>query len=114
MNKKWVTLLISCLALCAFKIATKQLFEVPLNWPKPRYDFKKNPLTKQKVELGRELFYDPILSKNNLICSGISSNSLNSTRNNNKKICFNINMFGTDRKKMAGVMLRRGRGKSRT
>jgi cytochrome c peroxidase len=67
MNKKWATLLISCLALYAFKIATQQLFEVPQNWPKPSYDFKRNPLTKQKVELGRELFYDPILSKNNLI-----------------------------------------------
>jgi cytochrome c peroxidase len=67
MNKKWAILLISCLALCAFKIATQQLFEVPQNWPKPSYDFKRNPLTKQKVELGRELFYDPILSKNNLI-----------------------------------------------
>lgn len=67
MNKKWLVLFVSCLVLCAFKIITQPLFEVPKNWPKPVYDFKKNPLTKQKVELGRELFYDPILSKNNQI-----------------------------------------------
>lgn len=67
MNKKWVIVIISCLVLCAFNIATEHLFEVPKNWPKPTYNFTKNPLTKEKVELGRELFYDPILSKNNQI-----------------------------------------------
>lgn len=67
MNKKWGIAIIMCIVLCAFNIATEHLFEVPKNWPKPTYDFNKNPLTKEKVELGRELFYDPILSKNNLI-----------------------------------------------
>lgn len=67
MNKKWAIAICICLALCAFNITTEHLFEVPKNWPKPTYDFNKNPLTKEKVELGRELFYDPILSKNNLI-----------------------------------------------
>jgi cytochrome c peroxidase len=46
----------------------------PVNWPKPAYDFNKNPLTKSKVELGRKLFYDPILSQNNTIsCSSCHS-----------------------------------------
>ena len=67
MSKKWLVLYVSCLALCAFKIITQPLFEVPKNWPKPVYDFKKNPLTTNKIELGRELFYDPILSKNNQV-----------------------------------------------
>lgn len=67
MNKKWGIAIIMCLALCAFNITTEHIFEVPKNWPKPIYNFNKNPLTKEKVELGRELFYDPILSKNNLI-----------------------------------------------
>ncbi|MBJ7429678.1 MAG: cytochrome-c peroxidase, partial [Bacteroidia bacterium] len=31
------------------------------------YDFSKNQLTKEKILLGRVLFYDPILSKNNTI-----------------------------------------------
>jgi cytochrome c peroxidase len=37
-------------------------FIVPQGWPKPHYDFKTNPLTMQGFKLGRELFYDPILS----------------------------------------------------
>ncbi len=43
------------------------LFYVPQNWPKPVYNFKNNPLSKEKVYLGRNLFYDPILSRDNSI-----------------------------------------------
>jgi cytochrome c peroxidase len=43
------------------------LFYVPENWPKPVYNFKNNPLSKEKVLLGRNLFYDPILSRDNSI-----------------------------------------------
>lgn len=42
-------------------------FEVPQGWPKPHYDFKKNPITEEGFELGRKLFYDPILSRDNTI-----------------------------------------------
>lgn len=50
------------------------LFYVPKNWPKPLYNFKNNPLTKEKVFLGRNLFYDPILSRDNSIsCSSCHS-----------------------------------------
>ncbi len=42
-------------------------FNVPGNWPKPKYDFSKNRLTAEKVLLGRVLFYDPILSRDNSI-----------------------------------------------
>lgn len=38
-------------------------FDYPNSWPKPFYDFKKNPLTEEKFQLGRKLFYDPILSR---------------------------------------------------
>jgi cytochrome c peroxidase len=41
--------------------------EIPDNWPDPVYDFKKNPLTEEGFQLGRQLFYDPILSKDNTI-----------------------------------------------
>ncbi len=45
-------------------------FTYPKSWPKPVYDFKKNPLIKSKIELGRKLFYDPILSLDGTIsCS---------------------------------------------
>ena len=41
--------------------------EVPKNWPAPSYDFKNNPLTEEGFQLGRNLFYDPLLSKDNTI-----------------------------------------------
>lgn len=41
--------------------------EIPKNWPKPVYDFKNNPLSEEGFQLGRHLFYDPILSKDNTI-----------------------------------------------
>ena len=41
--------------------------EIPENWPKPVYNFNKNPLTEEGFQLGRQLFYDPILSKDNTI-----------------------------------------------
>ncbi|MBV6425827.1 MAG: Cytochrome c551 peroxidase [Haliscomenobacter sp.] len=43
------------------------LFVKPANFPEPVYDFKKNPLTKEGVLLGRTLFYDALLSKDNTI-----------------------------------------------
>ncbi len=39
----------------------------PASWPKPQYEFSKNPLTRQGIELGRRLFYDPILSRDSTI-----------------------------------------------
>lgn len=41
--------------------------EIPKGWPKPHYDFSKNPLTEEGFQLGRQLFYDPILSRDNTI-----------------------------------------------
>lgn len=44
--------------------------KIPSNWPKPIYDFEKNPLDAKTIALGRKLFYDPILSLDNTIsCS---------------------------------------------
>lgn len=46
------------------------LFTIPSNFPKPTYDFSKNPLTKEGIELGKTLFYDAALSKDNSISCG--------------------------------------------
>ena len=54
-------------ALLSFKAREKQLFTVPEKWPNPAYDFSKNPLAVEKIELGRALFYDPVLSASNTI-----------------------------------------------
>lgn len=53
---------------------TKTLFIQPDYFPKPVYDFKNNLPTTQKVLLGQQLFYDPILSADNTIsCSSCHS-----------------------------------------
>jgi cytochrome c peroxidase len=39
----------------------------PKHFPKPVYNFKKNPLSAAKIHLGRVLFYDPILSRDGTI-----------------------------------------------
>ncbi len=41
--------------------------QYPAGWPNPNYNFSRNPLTRQGVELGRRLFYDPILSRDSTI-----------------------------------------------
>jgi cytochrome c peroxidase len=46
---------------------TPLYFQIPKGWPKPNYDFSKNPLTEEGFQLGRQLFYDPILSKDSTI-----------------------------------------------
>jgi cytochrome c peroxidase len=40
---------------------------VPKGWSKPVYDFAKNPLTEAGFVLGRQLFYDPKLSRDGTI-----------------------------------------------
>jgi cytochrome c peroxidase len=42
-------------------------FVVPEKWPQPVYDFSKNPLTENGFQLGRKLFYDPLLSRDSTI-----------------------------------------------
>lgn len=42
-------------------------FVKPDGWPDPFYTFQNNPLTQKGFELGRKLFYDPRLSRDNSI-----------------------------------------------
>ena len=37
------------------------------NWPVPVYDFEENPVSEDGFQLGRKLFYDPMLSRDNTI-----------------------------------------------
>ncbi|MEP7259426.1 MAG: cytochrome-c peroxidase [Flavitalea sp.] len=45
-------------------------FENPSNFPPAAYHFNTNEVTKSGFELGRKLFYDPVLSSNNMISCG--------------------------------------------
>jgi cytochrome c peroxidase len=51
----------------SFLKPTPIYFQIPKGWPNPNYDFSKNPLTEEGFQLGRQLFYDPILSKDSTI-----------------------------------------------
>ena len=45
-------------------------FQSPKNFPAPVYNLANNPITKEGFELGRKLFYDVRLSRNNTISCG--------------------------------------------
>lgn len=49
------------------EIKPEELFAIPANFPKPAYDFAKNPVTQNGFELGRELFYEGDLSRDGTI-----------------------------------------------
>jgi cytochrome c peroxidase len=45
-------------------------FEKPVNFPEPVYHFNTNEITRAKFELGRKLFYEPRLSRDNTVSCG--------------------------------------------
>ena len=67
MKIKLLLILLIFTGLMSFVARKDLLFFAPKKWPKPVYNFTNNPLDKTKIKLGRILFYDPILSKNNTI-----------------------------------------------
>lgn len=80
MNKKhWITILFLGLFIVACKkdgilsedvIAKFLGFQKPANFPEPEYHFTDNKVTKEGFELGRALFYESRLSRNNTINCG--------------------------------------------
>lgn len=67
MNKKLYFAIITIMLLSAASIEKFISLDYPKYFPKPKYNFKNNPLQQAKIELGRMLFYDPILSKDSTI-----------------------------------------------
>lgn len=45
-------------------------FSVPQGWPQPFFNFENNALTQERFQLGRKLFYDGRLSRDNTISCG--------------------------------------------
>ncbi len=54
----------------SFKELTFDGFVKPDHFPAPIYDVAKNPVTKESFELGRKLFYETALSRDNKISCG--------------------------------------------
>ena len=66
-------------------------FTTPKGWPKPVYNFKKNPLTQEGFDLGKKLFYDGRLSKNGEISCGSCHQSFAAFANLDHDLSHGIN-----------------------
>ena len=64
---KKVLLMGLTIAACAFKKDSELHLKVPRYAPRPIFDFKKTPLQPHSIELGRTLFYDPLLSADSTV-----------------------------------------------
>lgn len=72
-KKHWITIIL----ITAFSIACSKpvldglmIFSKPENFPEPVYHFNTNRLTGSIFELGRKLFYEPRLSRDNTVSCG--------------------------------------------
>lgn len=63
---RFLLALASVVALMATSIGLRGL-DRPPHFPKPLYDFGKQPLQPERIALGRLLFYDPILSADSTV-----------------------------------------------
>ena len=63
--------LIGFILVSMFLLAMKEFSfkerSLAMKWPKTTYNFDKNPLSEEGFQLGRALFYDPILSRDSTI-----------------------------------------------
>lgn len=67
LKNKIVLWLFAFITLSFIVLNNEDFFNPPDYFPKPVYNFEQSPLDSNKIELGRILFYDPILSKDNTI-----------------------------------------------
>lgn len=76
---KKIAVICSLLALVSIASCKKEIVETvaqfvgfhkPENFPEPAYHFETNPVTEEGFELGRRLFYEPRLSRNNTVSCG--------------------------------------------
>ncbi len=86
-------ILISSISLLLFIsfVQFNDLIYFPEYWQKPSYDFSKNPLTKEKIELGRKLFYDPILSKDSTFSCANCHSQFNAFTHSDHSLSHGIN-----------------------
>ena len=75
----------------SFTIKRTYTLIFPDYFPKPVYDFKKNPLSSEKIELGRILFYDPILSKDGSISCASCHSPFNAFSHTDHALSHGIN-----------------------
>lgn len=65
---------------------------IPPYFPKPHYNFEQNKLTREGFELGRRLFYDPVLSADSSISCGTCHAQVHAFADHNVR--FSTGVFG--------------------
>lgn len=83
-------LILASVFLLAFTVVKSYEYTVPSHFPSPKFDFKNTPLVKEKVELGRALFYDPILSKDKTISCASCHSPYNSFAHTDHRLSHGI------------------------
>ena len=66
-------------------------FVYPNYFPEPEYLFENNALSEEKIELGRHLFYDPILSSDNTISCASCHSPYNAFAHTDHSLSHGIN-----------------------
>lgn len=89
--RRIVYLLLIFIPAFAFTVKETELFFFPKHFPEPVYAFEKNPLDASKVELGRALFYDPILSKDGTVSCASCHSSFNAFAHTDHDLSHGIN-----------------------
>jgi cytochrome c peroxidase len=64
---------------------------IPNGWPLPVYNFSNNPISENTFILGRSLFYETLLSKDNTISCGSCHQNFAAFANANHRISHGIN-----------------------
>lgn len=72
-QKHYILLAVFITVVACSKSITEKVFTgfaAPKHFPETKYNFALNPVTQAGFELGRQLFYDAVLSRNNTISCG--------------------------------------------
>jgi len=89
--KSKIVLLFLLLLCIAFVSQEKNTFNYPKYFPKPVYQFENKQTNDAKTELGRALFYDPILSLDNSISCASCHNPYNAFAHVDHNLSHGIN-----------------------
>jgi len=93
--KKFIPIIIIIFIITVLVCLNINSSSINLNYPKyfpiTEYDFSNNKLDENKIELGKMLFYDPILSKNNQVSCASCHSSYNAFAHTDHKLSHGIN-----------------------
>ena len=80
-----------CSIVCLSFFISQNELEKPMHFPDYKYNFDNNSLSPQKIALGRALFYDPILSKDNTISCASCHSPFNAFAHTDHDLSHGIN-----------------------